>query len=134
LIALPDRGNVISLQEYITWRGSMMKEYKCKAIIYEGPEDVYGPCGCGMDMATLPVLLPSSWLVEDNPSEVDEHDFCRGFDFRRVSGMSCNMVFEHEQDGLDFLANFSCCRECADRAVKCGYAVWTDKEYPMKLR
>ena len=111
-----------------------MKEYKCKAIIYGGPEDVYGPCGCGMDMATLPVLLPCSWLVEDNPSEVDEHDFGRGFDFRRVSGMSYNQVFEHEQDGLDFLANFSCCRECADRAVKCGYAVWTDKEYPMKLR
>ncbi len=112
----------------------MMTEYKCKAIIYEGPEDVYGPCGCGMDMATLPVLLPCSWLVEDKPSEVDDHDFGRGFDFRRVSGMSCNLVFEHEQDGLNFLANFSCCRECADRAVKCGYAVWTDKEYPMKLR
>lgn len=51
-----------------------------------------------------------------------------------VKGLTCNRVFEHEQDGSNFLANFSCCRECAERAVKFGYAVWTDKEYPMTLR
>jgi hypothetical protein len=111
-----------------------MTAYKCKAIIYKGPEDVYGPCGCGMDMATLPVLLPSSWLLEENPDEVDAHAFGTGFDFRRISGMSCNKVFEHEIDGADFLANFSCCRDCAERAIACGYAVWTEKEYPMTLR
>lgn len=111
-----------------------MTEYKCKAIIYKGPEDVYGPCGCGMDMAILPVLLPSYWLTEGDPSVVEDHEFGRGLDFRRVSGLSCNRVFEHEQDGSDFLANFSCCRECAERAVKFGYAVWTDKEYPITLR
>jgi len=35
-----------------------MSEFVCKAIIYKDLEDVYGPCGCGMDLATLPVLLP----------------------------------------------------------------------------
>jgi hypothetical protein len=112
----------------------LMTDYKCKAIIYKGPEDVYGPCGCGMDLATLPVLLPSSWFQDENPSEVDEHDFCKGLDYRRVAGLSCNNVFEHIQDNMHFLANFSCCRECATRAVDHGYAVWNDKEYPMTLR
>jgi hypothetical protein len=111
-----------------------MSEHVCKAIIYKDLEDVYGPCGCGMDMATLPVLLPRTWLIEEKPEDVEEHAFCTGFDFRRVSGFSCNQVFEHEMDGLEFLANFSCCRECAERAVKCGYAVWSEKEYPMLLR
>ena len=110
-----------------------MAEYEFKAIIYEGPEDVYGPCGCGMDMAIFPVLLPLSWAGE-NPMEVDDHEFGKGLDYRRVSGFSCNRIFEHEQDGSHYLANFSCCRECADRAVECGYAIWTDREYPMTLR
>jgi hypothetical protein len=112
----------------------MMTEYNCRAIIYKGPEDVYGPCGCGMDMAILPVLLPSSWLMEENPADVNEHAFGSGFDYRRISGMSCTQVLEHEMDGVSFLANFSCCRDCAERAVKSGYALWTDKEYPMTLR
>lgn len=106
-----------------------MIEFNCKAIIYKGPEEVYGPCGCGMDLALLPVLLPRSWLMEENPAKAEEHDFCRGFDFRRISGMSCSQVLEH--DG--FLANFSCCRDCATRAVEYGYAVWADKDYPMTL-
>ena len=111
-----------------------MTECNCKAIIYYGPEDVYGPCGCGMDMAILPVLLPRSWLMEENPANVEEHAFCSGFDFRRISGMSCSQSFEHETEGMEFLANFSCCRDCAKRAVECGYAVWADKDYPMTLR
>jgi hypothetical protein len=111
-----------------------MTEHKCKAIIYNGPEEVYGPCGCGMDMAILPVLLPTSWLMEENPQEVNEHAFGSGPDFRRVSGMRCNQVLEHDIDGESFLANFSCCRECAERAVTFGYAVWTDKDYPITLR
>lgn len=111
-----------------------MTEYNSKAIIYKGPEDVYGSCGCGMDMAILPVLLPRSWLIEENPAGVAEHAFCSGFDFRRISGMSCSNVFEHEMEGMEFFANFSCCRDCAERAVACGYATWTDKDYPMALR
>jgi hypothetical protein len=111
-----------------------MSDFGCKAIIYKGLEDVYGPCGCGMDLATLPVLIPRSWLLEERPPEVEDHEFGKGFDFRRVSGFSCNQVFEHEMDGTEYLANFSSCRECAERAVKCGYAVWSEKEYPMALR
>lgn len=112
----------------------ILGNFACKAVIYNGFEDVYGPCGCGMDMAILPVLLPRSWLVEERPPEVEDHEFCKGFDFRRVSGFSCNNVFEHTMDEVEYLANFSCCRECAQRAVECGYAVWADKEYPMLLR
>lgn len=87
-----------------------------------------------MDMATLPVLLPRMWLVEECPAEVDDHEFGRGFDFRRVAGLSCNNVFEHVMEGTEYLSNYSCCKECAERAVKCGYAVWAVKEYPMTLR
>ena len=35
-----------------------MSEHLCKAIIFKDLEDVYGPCGCGMNLATLPILLP----------------------------------------------------------------------------
>ena len=111
-----------------------MSEYKSKAIIYMDFEDVYGPCGCGMNLATLPILLPRHWLVEERPPEVEEHEFAKGFDSRRVSGFSCNQVLEHEIDGVDYMANFSCCRECAERAIKCGYAVWAERSYPMLLR
>ena len=111
-----------------------MSEHVQKAIIYKDFEDVYGPCGCGMDMAILPVLLPRVWLIEEKPADVEDHGFCIGFDYRRVSGFACNNIFEHEINGTEFLANFSCCRECAERAVKYGYAVWSDKEYPMTLR
>jgi hypothetical protein len=105
-----------------------------KAIVYKGPEDVYGPCGCGGDLAILPVLVPKSWYVEDCPEIIKDHSFCMGEDQRRVSGFSCNNIFDHEIGGEAFLANFSCCRECAIRAVEFGYAVWSDKEYPMTLR
>lgn len=111
-----------------------MNEYVCKAIIYKAPEDVYGPCGCGMDMAIFPMLLPKTWLLEENPSEVSEHGFCEGFDVRRLSGMACNRVLDYKDDGVEFFANFSCCYDCAERAVSCGYAVWSDEEYPMILR
>ena len=37
-----------------------MSEHVCKAIIYKDLEDVYGPCGCGMNLATLPILLPET--------------------------------------------------------------------------
>jgi hypothetical protein len=109
-------------------------EYASKAIIYRDLEDVYGPCGCGKDMAMLPVLLPRHWLVEETPEEVAYHEFCKGFDYRRAVGMSCSNVFEHLVDGVEFLANYSCCKECAERAVSCGYAVYSDKGYPMVLR
>jgi len=112
----------------------MMSEPVCKAIIYKDLEDVYGPCGCGMTLATLPVLLPKAWLVEERPATAEDHEFCKGFDFRRISGMSCNQVFEHEMDDVEYLANFSCCQECAERAVQCGYAIWSQKSYPMTLR
>lgn len=105
-----------------------------KAIIYNGPEDVYGSCGCGMNMAIIPVLVPKDWYVEDCPSEVSDDEFCKGDDFRRVMGFSANNVFEHEIGDVVYLANFSCCRECAERAVALGYAVWSSKEYPMALR
>ena len=49
-----------------------------KAIVFEGPEDVYGPCGCGMDMAILPVLVPKVWYVEERPVAVEDQGFCRG--------------------------------------------------------
>ena len=61
-------------------------------------------------------------------------EFCKGFDFRRTSGFTCNQIFEHEIDGVEYMANFSCCKECAERAVECGYAVWSKKSYPMALR
>jgi hypothetical protein len=109
-------------------------EYISKAIIYKDFEDLFGPCGCGMGMATYAVLMPRHWLIEEYPDEVADHEFCRGFDYRRVSNFSCNNVFEHTIKGTEFLSNYSCCKECADRAVKCGYAVWAKKEYPMILR
>lgn len=105
-----------------------------RAIVYKGPEDCYGPCGCGMDMAILPVLVPKVWYVEECPPDVEGHEFCRGEDFRRVRGFSCNNVFDHEITGEAYLANFSCCRECAERAISSGYAVWADDDYPMALR
>ncbi len=111
-----------------------MSEFVCKAIIYKDLEDVYGPCGCGMDLATLPVLLPRDWVILERPSQAEEHEFCKGFDFRRISGFSCNQIFEHEMDDKEYIANFSCCKDCAERAVKCGYAVWAEKTYPMALR
>jgi hypothetical protein len=111
-----------------------LAEYSCKAVIYRDLEDVYGPCGCGMTLATLPVLLPRNWLIEEKPTDVEEHDFGLGPDFRRISGFSCNQVLEYEMDGIEFLANFSCCPECAERAVSCGYAIWSEKKYPMILR
>ena len=111
-----------------------MSEPVCKAVIFKDLEDVYGPCGCGMTLATLPVLLPRSWLLEEKPSDVEQHEFCMGPDFRRISGFSCNQVLEYEMDGIEFIANFSCCSECAERAVQCGYAVWSEKKYPMVLR
>ena len=39
-----------------------------------------------------------------------------------------------KMDGVEFLANFSCCQECADKAVERGYAVWAMKSYPRDLR
>ena len=111
-----------------------MCKYECKAIIYKDFEDVYGPCGCGMFLATLPILLPMHWLTEERPPEVEDHEFGKGFDSRRVAGFTCNQVLDHEIDGVNYLANFSCCRECAERAVACGYAVWAEKPYPMILR
>ncbi len=111
-----------------------MSEPVHKAIIYKDIEDVYGPCGCGMNLATLPVLLPRDWAMVERPSQAEEHEFCKGFDFRRTSGFTCNQVLEHEMDGVDYLANFSCCSECAQKAVECGYAVWSKKPYPMVLR
>lgn len=112
----------------------MMSEHVCKAIIYKDFEDVYGPCGCGMSLATLPVLLPRDWIVLERPSQVEQDEFCKGLDSRRVSGFACNQVFEHEIGGVEYMANFSCCRECAEMAVECGYAVWSEKPYPRSLR
>jgi hypothetical protein len=111
-----------------------MSEFVCKAIIYKDFEDVYGPCGCGMDLATLPVLLPRDWVIVERPSQAEEHEFCKGFDFRRISGFSCNQLFEHEMEDNEYIANFSCCKDCAERAIMCGYAVWAEKSYPMALR
>ena len=105
-----------------------------RAVVYDGPEDTYGPCGCGMDMAILPVLLPKIWFEDEFPIVAEDHEFCRGLDCRRVMGLSCNNIFEHEMGGVTYLANFSCCRECADRAVDEGYAVRAEKGYPMVLR
>lgn len=107
-----------------------MDEYPYKAIIYDGPEDTYGPCGCGMDMAILPVLLPKVWFEDEFPDLAMEHEFCKGLDCRRVSGLSCNNVLEHDMEGIDYLANFSCCRACADKAVDFSYAVMSDESYP----
>ncbi len=111
-----------------------MSERLCKAIIYVDFEDVYGPCGCGMTLATLPVLLPRDWVVLERPPEAECDDFCKGLDYRRVSGMSCNNIFEHEMEGKEYMANFSCCQECAEKAVARGYAIWCKKSYPMALR
>jgi hypothetical protein len=55
-------------------------------------------------------------------------------DYRRISGLSCSNIFEHEMEGIEYMANFSCCRECAEKAVAQGYAVWSKKSYPMALR
>lgn len=111
-----------------------MSEHLCKAIIYKDLEDVYGPCGCGMNLATLPILLPRDWVILERPAQAEDDEFCKGFDFRRTSGFSCNNVFEHEMEGTEYLANFSCCRECAEKAVERGYAIWANKSYPMALR
>ncbi|MCQ8903188.1 MAG: hypothetical protein NQU42_03715 [Methanothrix sp.] len=105
-----------------------------KAIVFLGPEDCYGPCGCGMDMAILPVLVPKDWYLEECPPEVANDFFCMGEDFRRICGFTINNVFEYEMNGVEYFANFSCCRECAERAVNQGYAVWADRDYPMSLR
>lgn len=115
-------GNVIIVQAEREWPMNMGED-NCRALIYEDPEDVYGYCGCGMDMAILPVLIPRTWIVEDKPFEVEEHGFGTGLDCR-VSGLNHNCVREYKIGNIDYLANFSCCRECAERAVKCGYAEW----------
>lgn len=107
-----------------------MEDYLKKAIIYDGPEDTYGPCGCGMGMAIIPVLVPKIWFEDKFPDEADYDEFCRGFDCRRVSGMSCNNVLEHEIEGETYLTNFSCCWECAQKAVDGGYAIKTEAEHP----
>ena len=112
----------------------MMSELAFKAIIYKDLEDVYGPCGCGMNLATLPVLLPRDWVVVERPAQAENDEFCKGFDFRRTSGFSCNNVFEHEMDGIEYMANFSCCSECAEKAVEQGYATYARKSYPRALR
>ncbi len=111
-----------------------MSTFACKAIIYKGSGRRVRSLWMRHGLGHPPMLLPRSWLIEERPSEVEDHEFGKGFDFRRVAGFSCNNVFEHEMDGMEYLANFSCCRECAERAVQCGYAVWADKEYPMTLR
>lgn len=111
-----------------------MDEYAQRAIIYDGPENTYGPCGCGMDMAILPVLVPKIWFEDEFPFEAEDHEFCKGLDCRRIMGLSCNNVFEYEIEGISYLANFSCCRECADRAVEQGYAVMNDEDYPVEPR
>ncbi len=111
-----------------------MSEKVSKAIIYKDLEDVFGPCGCGMSLATLPVLLPRDWVVLERPAEAECDEFGKGDDFRRISGFTCNNVFEHEMEGAEYLANFSCCSECAKMAVEKGYAMWAQKSYPMALR
>jgi len=68
------------------------------------------------------------------PAQAEQDEFGKGFDFRRTSGFTCNQVFEHEMEGVEYLANFSCCTECAEKAVACGYAVWSEKSYPRSLR
>jgi hypothetical protein len=105
-----------------------------KAIIFKGPEDVYGPCGCGLDMAILPVLIPKIWFEDCHPSDAENDSFCSGFDSRRASGMSYGCIHEHTIDNIVYLTNFSCCVQCAERAVQCGYAVWSSEEYPRELR
>ena len=74
-------------------------------------------------MAILHVLNPKIWIAEDKRLEVEEHGFGTGLDCR-VSGLNHNCVREYKIGNIDYLANFSCCRECAERAVKCGYAEW----------
>jgi hypothetical protein len=37
-------------------------------------------------------------------------------------------------EGTEYMANFSCCTECADKAVERGYATWATKSYPRALR
>ena len=92
-----------------------MSEQVCKAIIYKDLEDVYGPCGCGMNLATLPVLLPRDWVIVERPAQAEYDEFGKGFDFRRTSGFTCNQVFEHEMDGIrvhgQLLLLFGVCRE-----------------------
>lgn len=111
-----------------------MSKCLCKAIIFEDFEDVYGPCGCGMTLATLPVLLPRDWVVLERPDEAECDEFGKGLDYRRVAGFSCDNIFEHEMEGTEYMANFSCCQECAEKAVAQGYASWSKKSYPMSLR
>lgn len=106
-----------------------MEDYLNKAIIYDGPEDTYGPCGCGMDMAIMPVLIPKIWFEDCFPQEAENDEFCKGLDCRRIAGLSCNNIFEEEIDDIPYLGNFSCCRECAQRAVDVGYGVMAGEEY-----
>jgi hypothetical protein len=73
-------------------------------------------------------------VVLERPLQAECDDFCKGLDYRRISGMSCSNIFEHEMEGVEYMANFSCCRECAEKAVAQGYAVWSKKSYPMALR
>jgi hypothetical protein len=37
-------------------------------------------------------------------------------------------------DGIEYMANFSCCSECAEKAVEQGYAAYAKKSYPRALR
>ena len=110
--------------------GGKMDEHTHKAIVYNGPENTYGPCGCGMDMAIIPVLLPKIWFEDEYPLDAEDHEFCCGEDYRRIMGLSCNQIFEYEIEGTMYLANFSCCRMCAERAVECGYAISREEEHP----
>jgi len=118
----------------VSKRSGQMCEKVCKAIIYKDLEDVYGPCGCGMNLATCPYFCPeigSSWSVLSRQNAMS---FGKGDDFRRISGFTCNNVFEHEMEGAEYLANFSCCSECAEKAVEKGYRNVGQEIIPMALR
>ena len=70
----------------------------------------------------------------ERPDQAEYDEFGKGDDFRRISGFTCNQVFEHEMEGTEYMANFSCCTECAEKAVERGYAAFATKSYPRALR
>ena len=99
-----------------------MSSTPLKAIIIRENEDYWGPCNCGCDVSTWDVRIPRAWL--NNRPDID---FFRGEDYRRQTGFSCNKIFEAEYEDELYWVNFSCCKECAEKAVRDGLARWWEQ-------
>ncbi len=89
-----------------------------------GPDEDYGPCGCGKYRATIPVAIPISW-VDESPDREKVENILKREDFQFAMGYDYRRFFGAVKRG-EFFLNFSCCPDCRDRAVALGIAEEVD--------